>query len=153
MPRTVETGWEKTERLIDRGPITALMVVGFFGLLIAVAAFVFNPFGQAARIVNKTIDADNVIYNYEWFKLRHEGIIAIDSKIDAAVAEVEAFEESAGDRSEWDREDKIEHSRLRSIATGLGMQRDDLAGEYNAKSRMVNRSIFKAGDTELPERI
>jgi len=132
MTRRVKDGWDKLDDAADKGPFSfgARIILIVFGLAVfaGVIAFVANPFTQAARIVNKTIDADNVIYNYEWFKLRHEGILAIDNKITTATADVNSFEESMGPRKEWGREDKIEHSRLKSIASGLQMQRDDLAG-------------------------
>lgn len=108
---------------------------------------------QPARIIEKTFDADNVIHNYEWFKQRYQSILAIDQKITDAKKTVEQFKKEAGVRENWHREDREEHSRLSAIAQGLEQQRADLAAEYNARSKMANRSIFKAGDNELPETI
>ncbi len=149
--------WKSYEQAAERGPMSLFWKVLFpilaIVVVIGVLGFVMNPFRQAGRIINKTIDADNVIYNYEWFKQRHEDVGAIDSKIRGADASVAAFAESAGPRAEWHREDRIEHSRLSAVALGLQQQRADVAAEYNARSRMANRSIFKAGDAELPESI
>lgn len=151
------SGWDKWESAAERGPGSLMWkVIGFvvfFSIVIGGIGFVANPFRQGARIINKTIDADNVIYNYEWFKLRHENIEAIDTKIKQADTAVVQFKEDAGERKDWHREDREEHSRLSAITLGLKQQRADMASEYNAKSRMANRSIFKAGDVELPERI
>jgi hypothetical protein len=149
--------WNKWESAAERGP-GALMwkVIGFvvfFSIVIGGIGFVANPFRQGANIINKTIDADNVIYNYEWFKQRHEDIGAIDTKIVQADKVVEQFKEDAGPRPDWHREDREESARLSSVAMGLKQQKADLAAEYNARSRMVNRSIFKAGDVTLPESI
>ena len=150
-------GWEDVERSVEKGPVPAFLKIGgivlFIVIVCAVVGFVLNPFRQAGRIMDKTIDADNVIYNYEWFKQRHQDIEAIDSKIADADATVEQFKVDAGPRDGWHREDREEHSRLSSVALGLKQQRADLAAEYNARSMMVNRSIFKAGDVELPEHI
>ena len=88
-----------------------------------------NVFNQAGRIVNKTIDADNVIYNYEWFKQRHEDIGAIESKIELSVNAVDSFESSAGERKDWHREDREEHARLSTVRLGLEQQRADLVAE------------------------
>jgi len=149
--------WTSWERAADRGPMSIIWkVIGAVLLLtivLGVIGFALNPFRQAGRIINKTIDADNVIYNYEWFKQRHEDIAAIDSKIRGADASVAAFAEAAGPRTEWHREDREEHARLSSVRLGLTQQRADLAAEYNARSRMANRAIFKAGDVELPASI
>lgn len=156
--------WDSFERAADKGPMSIfwwfvprVIVVGItFGLLggcVAVIGFGVNPLRQAARVVEKTIDADNVIYNYEWFKQRHEDIQAIDRKIVDAKAAADTFKEEAGPRDKWHREDREEHSRLSSVHLGLTQQRADIVADYNARSRMANRSIFKAGDVELPERI
>jgi hypothetical protein len=111
-----------------------------------------NPWVQANRVINKTIDADNVIYNYEWFKLRHEDIGAIDQKILDTQNQFDNFKAYDPEKG-LTREESVTRSNLSTVVLGLKQQRSDLAAEYNAKSRMVNRSIFKAGDTELPERI
>lgn len=149
--------WKSYERSAEKGPLS-LGVKIFFGIfilsaLVSTVTFFMNPFKQAARVINKTIDADNMIQNYEWFKQRHQSIKAIDRKIVDAAAVVASFSESAGDRQGWHREDREEYARLSSIHMGLKQQRADLVAEYNAKSRMANRSIFKAGDVELPESI
>lgn len=149
--------WKSYEDAANRGPMAlffkVLLPVVIVVIAIGVAGFMLNPFQQAGRIINKTIDADNVIYNYEWFKQRHEDIGAIDSKIRGADKGVVVFVENAGQRDTWHREDREEYFRLSSVALGLRQQRADLAAEYNARSRMVNRAIFKTGDTELPESI
>jgi len=157
LKKETSVSWESLERKFDRGPFSAMFAVGFIVFVGVVAiggcSFVMNPLRQAGRVVNKTIDADNMIYNYEWFKLRHESINALDNKIAGAKMSVESFSEELGERKNWDWADKEEYARLQSILLGLKQQKSDLAGEYNAKSRMVNRKIFKMGDVELPERI
>ena len=156
-----KNGWEKLESRVERGPWSAItsigcIVVPAIVLLLVVATgigFFGNFFTQGQRVIEKTIDADNMIYNYEWFKQRHEDIGAIDQKIELSVVAVQSFIEAAGDRKDWHREDREEHARLSTVRLGLEQQRADLAAEYNARSRMVNRSVFKTGDSELPEEI
>lgn len=156
--------WKSWEDAAERGPgaigwkvfwlaVPVFVVLSICGGLIGVVGFGLNPFRQAGRVINKTIDADNVIYNYEWFKQRYEDIQAIDAKIVFSSRAVAQFKEDAGERTDWKREDREEHSRLSSIKLGLEQQAADLVAEYNARSRMANRAIFKAGDVELPERI
>ncbi len=149
--------WTKWEDAAERGPMAVIWKVIFavvaVSIVVGVIGVALNPFRQAGSILNKTIDADNVIYNYEWFKQRHEDIGAVDSKIRGADASVTTFADLAGPRTDWHREDREEHSRLSAVALGLRQQRADLAAEYNARSRMANRSIFKAGDVELPASI
>ncbi|QIG68155.1 hypothetical protein EVB55_220 [Rhizobium phage RHph_Y68] len=123
----------------------------FFVLLLAGGMMFTKLVLSPVAMVTKTFDADNVIYNYEWFKRQYNDIVAFNQKIDIAQSQISRFEESAGPRTNWTFEDKQEANRLSSVVLGLRNQRESMIAEYNAKSSMVNRSIFKTGD--LPERI
>lgn len=96
-------------------------------------------------IIDKTLTADNAIYNYEWFKQTAEDIKAIETKITNADEAVAAFEAGAGSRKDWTFEDKTEHARLSSIAQGLRSQYQDVVAQYNARAKMANRNIFLDG--------
>ena len=132
-----------------------MKVFGYICLILAIliAVTVFStvlkmctaPIESAGNIVSKTVDVDNVIYNYEWFKNQYEAYGAITTKINKAEQDFKDFNTQAGPRKEWTFEDKGESARLGSIASGLKYQRADLVAEYNARSKMVNRSIFKSG--------
>ena len=115
------------------------------------SCFVFNPFKQASRIVNKTIDADNVIYNYEWFKRQWRDVQAVDKKIAEQEAALNQYAQELGPRKDWGRIDKEEYARLNSVCIGLKQQQADMKAEYNAKANMANREIFMGSD--CPERI
>jgi hypothetical protein len=142
--------WNKLEEAAEQGPtklgFKILWIVLLFTVVLSTIGFIFNPFAQGARIVNKTIDADNVIYNYEWFKKTHENYLASLVKIKTAEEQVAQFKEDAGPRKDWSFEDKTEYSRIQSVVTGLKNHSEDIRAEYNAKSKMVNRKIFKGGD-------
>jgi len=129
--------------------IRVIVFVLVIGSLIAVVDVITNPFRQTARIIEKTIDADNVIYNYEWFKKTNQDIKSLDSKIAITKAAVELFKKEAGPRDGWHRADIEESFRLNSVYMGLKQQRNDVAAEYNARSEMANKEIFKTG--ELPD--
>ena len=73
--------------------------------------------------------------------------LALDTKITLQRVELSELE----DRKIVARFDREEYSRQRAILIGLRQQRADLVSEYNARSRMVNRVLFKGNDT--PERI
>lgn len=146
--------WKSWERTADKGPSAIAWRAGCFVLcaLLVVSAvgsclhFVANPFVQGQRIIDKTIDADNVLYNYEWFKRQWRDVQAIDNKIVFQHQAVKQLEDAAGGRSSWTREDREEHARLASIATGLEQQRADMVALYNARASMANRQIFMGGD-------
>ena len=143
--------WNKFDKEIDGGPIRAVGAIWKVGIFILIlcgittcsVAVVSKPFS----VVSGTLDSDNVKYNYEWFKLRHESVLALNVQIKNSQAAVEQFKADAGPRGKWHREDREEHFRLNTILLGLRNERASEAAEYNAKSRMVNRAIFKGVDT------
>ena len=142
--------WKKWESAAERGPWPLFVRLGVLCLAIVVvvgiAGFVLNPFRQAGRVIEKTIDADNVLYNYEWFKQQFRSVKAIDKKIASQNKAVSGLESQLGPRSEWAREDRIERDRLASIVTGLEQQRADMVATYNARAAMANRQIFMGDD-------
>lgn len=117
-----------------------LAVLGIVGLpLFTLQSKVATNYG----IIEKTYNADNAVYNYEWFKSTYEAIGALENKIKNAQTEVDNFVTSAGDRKDWTFEDKTEEARLKSVVLGLKNQREDLVANYNARAKMVNRSVFQ----------
>jgi len=142
--------WESYDRAVEKGPMAIfwkiLLLVIAISVIVGVINFVAIPLIQGKRIVEKTLDADNVIYNYEWFKRQFRAVNAIDKKIALQQEAVTNFEKSAGPRKEWTFEDKTEHARISSIVTGLGQQRADMVAEYNARANMANREIFMGKD-------
>lgn len=129
------------------------IVVGMLALAIVLPAgcTAYNAFTAPARVANRTLETDNIINNYEWFKRQHNDILAVDKRIEIANNDVDAFKSGAGPRTDWDYEDKTEFSRLTSIVAGLKGNRAEMVSIYNAKSQMANRNIFK--DKNLPETV
>ena len=128
-----------------KGLKIVLIVIGIIVLGFAVK-YIFFPITAldkgidvAYGVMDETLDADNAIYNYEWFKQTAEDIIALGKKEDRAEQSIQIFMETA-DNS---REDKNELARLRAIKSGLGNMLDDTIAKYNARSQMANRAIFK----------
>ena len=131
------------------GCLIVLVICFIIGL--SVLGYILYPVEQAGKIYQKTLNADNVIYNYEYFKQTLQDVKAFDRKIIDAEAELFAFKESAGSRDKWGFEDKQEFSRLTANITGLKNVRNDIIATYNARAKMVNRSIFMG--TDVPEQI
>lgn len=144
----------------QKGQIAAGILV-FFGIIfifgaISVAGTFFKLFtlpwlqfstkvDQNQRIIQKTYNAENQIYNYHWFQETAGAIDALTNQITNAQLSLEDFEKSAGDRSTWTFEDKTEDSRLRSVVLGLKNQKESLTKEYNARANEADRSIFQNG--------
>lgn len=152
MNEFTKLGWWSFKKIL--GIVILIVVLVVVGRILLFPLFVASKIiDAAAGVAEKTLDPDNVIYNYEWFKLKYENYLATENKIKNAKAALETFKVDAGPRDKWSFEDKTESSRLSSIVLGLQNYIEDIVAEYNAKSRMVNRNIFKAGDKVLPERI
>ena len=127
-----------------------LIITGIIVLVVAFAV-VIRIIQTGADIIDKTMNADNVLYNYEWFKQQNQDFTALSIKIENSEKSVVTFKEEAGARSDWTYEDKNEYSRLVSISDGLKYQIEDLVAKYNARSEMANRTLFK--DNDLPEKL
>lgn len=136
------------------------MKVGTLLVLAAIAAAIIAACGiascalrpavyvasQANQVFEKTLDADNVIYNYEWFKTQFQEIQSLERKVAIAQQSISLFEASAGPRDGWDFRTRDEAFRLNSNISGVRNVRSDAVAEYNARARMANRSIFMGRD-------
>ena len=131
--------------------ITILALIGFIigGFVLKTLFFPVHVLDKTIQTgydtVDKTLNADNAIYNYEWFKRQKESIDATNKKLEIASKAVTSFEQSAGTRKDWTFEDKGEDARLRSISQGIESQLKDMIAEYNARTKMANREIFQDG--------
>jgi hypothetical protein len=109
-----------------------------------------NEVNSAQKVVEKTYDADNVIYNYEWFKRQQEDIRATEKQIDNTIQQQKEFVEFWGPPNLWDTTTKEEYNRITKNLVGQKNFYADLVAEYNARSQMANRAIFENG---LPRNI
>lgn len=130
--------------------IAAIFVIG---VLVLAGSFFFGAItlvSQPGRIVQKTFDADNVIYNYEWFRQQYADIGGMATKLKNAEDARTSFELSAGPRADWKLSDRQQWDQLNRIVLGLQNQRVTMVAEYNGQASKANRSIFLAG---LPDHI
>jgi len=135
------------------GAVLVGMIVLSFGIKL-----IFFPVHTAENMVktaydanDKIINADNAIYNYEWFKQQVEDIKAKTIMLDNASIAVDSFEQSAGERVNWTFEDKNEYNRLNTIKLGTKNQLEQMTADYNARAKMATRNIFE--DSVLPSYI
>jgi hypothetical protein len=136
--------------------LAIVLVLVFGGIAIKSLLFpvhVANKLVQTAYdATNKTLNADNAIYNYEWFKQQLEDINGAKEKYNNAYQAVLDYKaELPTDRKEWYREDVEEYNRLNSVANGTKQYVVDLVANYNARTKMANRAIFQ--DSILPSYI
>lgn len=116
---------------------------GVFGIIVVHTADKLVE--TAYEVQDKTLNADNALYNYEWFKQQSEDIKALKEKLVIAKKAKETFDSDAGPRDKWTFEDKTESSRLGAVSQGIESQLVNAVADYNARTKMANRAIFKDG--------
>lgn len=148
---------ETWESSFERKPVRtgisagARVILVFFVLTVVtgVGWLVTSPFRAAVGVAERTLNPDSMIYNYEWFKRQVQDVRAIDERLRAARLSQKSFEAAAGSRESWKFDDRQEWNRLNAVVLGLESQRATMVAEYNARTQMANRDIFRTGD--LPE--
>jgi len=141
--------------------ITLIVIVGLIVLVgvgfgIRMLFFPVNTLQKEIEIAydaqDIVLDADNAIYNYEWFKQRYEDIEATKKKLNnARNAHSQFLSMLPSQRIEWGWEDKDEDGRLRAIVLGLQNHLEQLIADYNARAKMATRNIFE--NSVLPDYI
>lgn len=121
-----------------------------FKLLLIVAVLSFGGcfVDEGARMANQvgeqTLNGANAVQQYEWFKRTEQNIKARYKQEETARKAIAEFIEMLPtDKSKWSDSDKGEIQRLRMTLDGISMSIDDMVADYNARSNMTNRNIFK----------
>lgn len=86
---------------------------------------------SAENVAKKTLDADNVIHNYEWF---HD----VDNQVKSRVSQIAAHREILSGET-----DGPEKRSLRIELAAMQQSCRDLVAQYNANSTKINRNIFR----------
>jgi len=126
-------------------------IVVFFIIISIIATVAIQSCETFGGVAKKTLDPDNVIYNYEYFKNQYNDIKALRTKYKAARQNADDYLKTAGPHDKWEHGVMNEYNRLNSIATGTFYQLTDAIADYNSKASMANRNIFK--DSHLPDTI
>lgn len=106
------------------------MIGGIFGTASSVVS-------APGRVIQKTLETDNIIQSYEWF-------YDVNAGYNARLSQVNQF------KSLFESEtDPAEKSRLRIDMAAIQQTCRDLTEKYNANSEKMNKSIFKGWS--LPE--
>lgn len=119
------------------------VVVGGIALVGAGTYAVVSPLMSAltapSRVINKTLETNNIIHNYEWF---HDTNAAYLTRVNQ-IRDYRGFLK--------DEKDNLERNRLRVELAAIQQTCRDLVTRYNANSIKTNRSIFKG--REAPENL
>jgi len=128
--------------------IIIIFVIIFASVFIKIVFFPINTVDRsidtAYEVVDKTMNSENAIQNYEWFKEQEAYIRQCYKNEEIAKEEWEQFLSTLPeDRSQWTRDDKQEEASLRNSYYALQKLTNKAIEDYNARSSMVNRAIFK----------
>lgn len=111
----------------------SIAVVGMIAIGVGIFAVnvITQPMRTASGIMNKTLSADNVITNYEWFHNANGQYLSRVNQIKVSKTNMK------------DETDKPEQQRIRIDLNAQQQSCRDLATRYNANSEKINVSIFK----------
>ena len=127
------------------------ILVGLMSGLFWIGHVLFYPVDQAQQVVERTLNADNMIYNYEWFHARYADYQSAQTQLQQKQSELDQFMSTAGERTTWNIATQREESQLRIELSGLRAHVANIANEYNSHVGMANRNLFRTNS--LPEHL
>jgi hypothetical protein len=133
---------------ITIGVILGIVLITFAGIGLKAILFPVNTASQsidtAYEVIGKTMTGENAISNYEWFKEQEAYIRQCLKNEEIAKEEWDLFVSSLPtERDKWSSQDKDEEASLRNSYYALQKLTNKAMEDYNAKSSMANRAIFK----------
>lgn len=122
-----------------------IVIVFLLSMLASGLGFVGRMLSRPAAVVDRVTNPDRVISNYEWFEEAYNDCLALDGKIATTLQQISTqFEGLPQDRSTWSRQDRDAYSQWNVTLNGQRSQRQNIVAEYNAKSKMITRQLWKA---------
>lgn len=91
------------------------------------------------RVINKTLQTDNIIFNYERF-------FDASAQYTSRLAQIKEYKPLLAAET-----DSAERSRLRIELSAMKQSCRELANDYNADAQKLNRGLFR--DNKLPEQL
>lgn len=127
--------------------VVAIVIIGVAGWGLKAAFLgpktVTTQISSAGDVIEKTYDADNAIYNYEWFKQQYADIQAAE-KIISNTAEIRNdYINMYGDPKDWDWQTKADYNSINTKYLGQKNHYETLVEDYNARASMANRNVFQ----------
>ena len=127
--------------------VVVFVVVGVAGWGLQAALLgpktVTTQIDSAGQVIEKTYDADNAIYNYEWFKQQYADIQAAEKIITNTKVILDDYKDMYGDPKEWDWQTKQDYNSINTKYLGQKNHYETLVEDYNARASMANRNVFQ----------
>lgn len=117
-------------------------VVALLGLMVLAAVggigfTILNLMAQPGRVLQKTLDADNIIANYEWY---FDANAQVSARVSQIAGHRSILAEATGDS---------EKNRLRIELAAIQQSCRDLTQRYNNNAMKLNDGLFR--DWRLPK--
>jgi len=136
--------------LLVLGMIFAIGLVGFIGKVVLFPVHVLDKTAETGYgIVDKTLNADNVLFNYEQFHDLYQGAKQQAVNITNSKNQISTFKETYGeDASKYTKDVRNDLSFQQQNLEGYLLQYQKIVSEFNSNSQKLNRELFKS--KELP---
>lgn len=120
-------------------------------IVLTVASTVLTPLFTAHDVVKKTLDADNVLTNYEMYKDLYNGAKQQVVNIHNAEESMKHIKDTYGEPTTWPKDVRAQYDNYNQTLEGLKMQYNRTVSDYNSNSTKLNRNLFK--DKNLPSEL
>lgn len=129
------------------------LLVSVLGLITKIIFFPVHVAEKTAdttkKVVDKTLDTDNVVFNYEQFHDLYNGAQQQVQNIKNVEKQIEELKDLYGeDATKWPEDVRKDYAHMKETIEGLQMQYNNLVSQYNSNSEKLNRKLFK--DKNLP---
>jgi len=146
-----EKKWEKRAYNATKSPgAIAWTIFKISMILLALGTaigFFTGIIGTGTGVIKEVANPKNIIYNYEQFKRDAANVEVFNTNYETNKNAYEMLKKDLGDdRSKWAREDRAQLNTYQTAMVGNKAERNRLAAEYNAKSKMLSRKFFKGDD-------
>jgi len=104
-----------------------------------------NSVQTAHDVVDKTINVNNALFNYEEFFNKYEGAKMQATNIKNTEKSMQTLKDTYGeDAMKWPKDVRNDYSNLQQNIEGYKMMYQKIVQEYNADSQKLNRNLFKS---------
>ena len=130
------------------GMIFAIGLVGFIGKVVLFPVHVLSKTAETGYgIIDKTLNADNAIFNYEQFHDLYQGAKQQAINISNSKNQINNLKETYGeDASKYPKDVRNDLSFQQQNLEGYLIQYQKIVSEFNSNSKKLNRELFKAKD-------
>lgn len=127
-------------------------IIGLLFKFVLFPFFVVDKASETAHgVVEKTLNADNALFNYENFKDLYNGAKQQVMNIQSTEASIQTLKDTYGEPSTWTKDIRYDYTFLNQSLEGYKQQYQRTVSDYNSDASKLNRNLFK--DKNLPSEL